>query len=157
KKNENKKVDVYVTGLTDPAGRIFGGYLTLTPSNGAPTLRVPYAGYNGDYQAIQVLTPTAKGYPWLASLAGSTFVNQPSGQTYTLVGSDIPYVVYHLDHQVQELQLEVTDAVTGKSKNFVFTQDFVERNTTATGFFAMPWDGSTVDKNGNKPKDVPNG
>jgi minor extracellular serine protease Vpr len=157
KKHEKKKVDVLVTGLTDPAGRLFGGYVTVTPSNGAPVLRVPYAGYNGDYQLIQALTPTTFGFPWLAKLVGTNFVNQPAGASYTLVGDDIPYILVHLHHQSALLQLEVIDAVTNKSKNFVFSEDFVARNSTATGFFAFAWDGTTFNKDGKDAKAAPNG
>ena len=34
-------------------------------------LRVPYLGYNGDYQTIKALTPTPFGFPWLAKLSGN--------------------------------------------------------------------------------------
>jgi hypothetical protein len=159
KKHEKKNVAVTITGLTDPIAEIFGGYITVTPDNGAPTLRVPYAGYNGDYQAIPALTPTTAGYPWLASCCtgAGDLINQPDGQTYTLVGEDIPHIALHLNHQAQLLQLEVIDAVTNKSLNFVTSEEFMPRNSTATGFFAWEWDGTTFDKNGKKPKAVPNG
>ena len=52
-----------------PAGAVYGGYLVFTPDAG-PALRVPYAGYKGDYQAVPALAPTAKGYPWLARRTG---------------------------------------------------------------------------------------
>ena len=42
-------------------------------------LRVPYTGYNGDYQAIVALTPTPAGFPWLAKIVGPNLVNQPGG------------------------------------------------------------------------------
>ena len=63
-------------------------------------LRVPYAGYNGDYQAIVALTPTPNGFPWLAKVVGTGLVNQPGGAAFTLVGDDIPFILFHLDHQV---------------------------------------------------------
>ena len=59
----------------------------------APVLRVPYAGYNGDYQAIQVLTPTPAGFPWLAKLVGTSLFNQPNGATFTLQGDDVPFIL----------------------------------------------------------------
>ena len=49
-----------------PAGGIYGGYVVFTPVGGGQTLRVPFAGYNGNYQSIQVLTPTASGFPLIA-------------------------------------------------------------------------------------------
>ena len=117
---------------------------------------MPYAGYNGDYQAIQALTSGGHGFPWLASLAGGFLVNQPAGATYTLVGDDIPFILVHLNHQSQLLQLEVFDA-NNKSKKFVFSQDFIERNSAADGFFAFAWDGTTTDENGKGAKQIKNG
>src|SRR5262249_24120625 len=63
----------------------------------------------------------------------------------------------HLDHQSRRLQLEVIDVVTNKSQKFVLSQDYVERNTTATGFFAFSWDGTTTNENGKGAKTVANG
>ena len=49
-------VDVTIScerGLPDKS--LYGGYIVLTPAGGGQVLRVPYAGFKGDYQAIQVL------------------------------------------------------------------------------------------------------
>src|SRR5439155_19517742 len=46
-----------------------GGYVVFTATDGSATVRVPYAGFKGDFQAIQVLKPTANGFPWLATEA----------------------------------------------------------------------------------------
>jgi minor extracellular serine protease Vpr len=59
-------VAITFTISPDAPARLFGGYITLTPDDDGPVLRVPYAGYNGDYQAITVLTPTPLGLPLLA-------------------------------------------------------------------------------------------
>ena len=40
------------------------------PDVGDQPLRVPYAGYKGDYQAIPATTPTTHGFPWLARATG---------------------------------------------------------------------------------------
>jgi minor extracellular serine protease Vpr len=133
----------------------YGGWVTFTPQGGGQTLRVPYAGFNGDYQSISVLTPTVNGYPWLASLGGNPFVNKPNGATYTLQGDDIPFIVFHLDHQVSELVLEVFDANTGKAWHRAFSQSNVGRNSTANGAFSIGWDGQTFA--GGKIYNVPNG
>ena len=66
-----------------PAGgmsRLFGGYIVLTPDDDSPVLRVPYAGYTGDYQAIQALAPTPAGFPWLATLAPRRSAHQSAGR-----------------------------------------------------------------------------
>jgi minor extracellular serine protease Vpr len=133
----------------------YGGWVVFTPQGGGQTLRVPFAGFKGDYQSIPVLTPTTNGFPWLASRTATSFVNKPSGATYTLQGNDIPYIVFHLDHQVRELRLEVFDANTGKGWHRVFTQSYVGRNSGANGSFSIAWDGQTA-SNG-KTYNVPNG
>ncbi len=71
---------------------------------------MPYAGFIGDYQSIQVLTPTANGFPWLAQLVGASYSNRPAGETYSMVGDDIPFFLMHFDHQSERIVMEVWDA-----------------------------------------------
>ncbi|MCA1714526.1 MAG: peptidase S8, partial [Gammaproteobacteria bacterium] len=118
------------------------------------TLRVPFAGYVGDYQARAVLTSGGNGKPWLAKLIAGNYVNQPSGASYTMIGNDIPFFPVHLDHQSRLLRMEVF-GTDGKSWHRAFQQDYLPRNATATGFFAFSWDGMTTA--GNKTYTVPNG
>ncbi|MEO6264512.1 MAG: S8 family serine peptidase [Luteimonas sp.] len=150
-------VDVTITPATGPANGMYGGYLVFTPDDGSATLRVPFAGYIGDYQARVVLTPTANGFPWLAQLnaAGTSYNNRPAGGTYTMVGNDIPFFLIHLDHQSRRLRLEVFATGSGKVWHRAYQEDYLPRNSTATGFFAFPWDGVTTA--GNKSYLVPNG
>jgi hypothetical protein len=127
----------------------------LTPQGGGQTFRVPFAGFKGDYQSIQVLAPTANGFPWLAKLTEKGFENQPSGATYTLVGNDVPFFLVHLDHQVRRLRAEVVDADTGKAWHRAEDDQFIPRNASAAGFFSIPWDGITFA--GRRLFAVPNG
>ena len=147
-----------VTVTPNPAlqdGSLYGGYVVLTPQADAPTLRIPYAGFKGDYQAIQVLKPTASNFPWLAKYDGATFFNQTAGATYTMAGVDIPRVLVHFDHQLRSYKVEVFDADTGKAWHKAFSQEWVGRNTGATSFFTLSWDGTTT--NGKQTQTVPNG
>jgi minor extracellular serine protease Vpr len=86
-------------------------------------------------------------------------VKQAAGATFDLTHGDLPNVVVHLEHQSRIFQMEVFDAVTGQSFHRVFRDDFEVRNSTATGFFAIPWDGTTAigAKNGLKVLTVPAG
>lgn len=154
---DDARVVVDITPPADDVSRLFGGYITLTPDDGGPVLRVPYSGYNGDYQAIQALTPTPAGFPWLASIVAGRLVNQPSGATYTLVGDDVPFILFHLDHQVRALKMEVVDVATGRSLHFADDEDFLPRNSAATSFFGFAWDGTTTRRPGGRPREVPNG
>lgn len=151
-------VDVTVTapaGLADKG--MYGGYVVATPQGGGDALRVPFAGLKGDYQSIQVLTPTANGFPWLAKLSGGSFTNQPGGATYTLANGDVPYFLVHLDHQSRQMRLEAFDTATGASMNLISLDNYLPRNSTATGFFNWVWDGTTFKGKNGTPTPVPNG
>jgi len=154
----NQEVEIHAT-VTPPTGPdlgLYGGWVVLTPQGGGQTLRVPYAGFVGDYQAIQVLAPTANGFPWLAKLVGPSYFNQPAGATYTLVGDDIPFFLVHFDHPSRKLRVRIRDAVTGKSWHDAFREEFLPRNSTSGGFFSFPWDGTTFAGRG-RTWAVPNG
>lgn len=151
-------VMVTITAPAAPVGGQYGGYLVFTPAGGGDALRVPYAGYVGDYQARQVLVPTANNFPRLGVTSnGSSFGLIPPGMTYSysMEGFDIPYILVHLDHHARLLRMTVKDAATGKSFQRAYQQDYLPRNSTAGGFFAFPFDGTTV--NGNRVNVVPNG
>jgi hypothetical protein len=151
-------VDVTVTapeGLADKG--IYGGYVVATSQADGSVTRVPYAGLKGDYQSIQVLTPTANGFPWLAKLAGGSFTNQPGGATFTLANGDIPYFLIHLDHQSRQMKLEAFDAATNAPAGLISLDNHLPRNSTATGFFNWSWDGMTRAKKVAAPAPVPNG
>jgi subtilisin family serine protease len=156
--DEDALVGVTITppGSLAPA-RLFGGYITLTPSDGGPVLRVPYAGYNGDYQAIQALTPTPNNFPWLAKVVGPNLVSQPAGAAFTMQEEDVPFILFHLNHQVTEFKLEVFDVATGESMHLADDERFVGRNSTDTAFFAITWDGTTFKRPGGTATAVPNG
>jgi hypothetical protein len=135
----------------------YGGYIVLTEQKSGQAFRVPYAGYVGDYQSIVVLTPTPNGFPWLARLVGTNFLNQPAGATYTLANGDVPYFLVHFDHQSQRFLMTVRDAVTGQSWHNILDERFFGRNSTPTSFFAIAWDGTTFAGNGNPTFTVPDG
>jgi subtilisin family serine protease len=140
-----------------PERSLYGGYIVLTPQGGGAPYRIPYAGFKGDYQSTQVLTPTANGFPWLSKLlpctppaTGLCYFNQPAGATYTLVGEDIPIFLMHLDHLSRRVRLEVFDAVTGRRWHRAGDDHFVTRNSTPGGFFTFSWDGNTFTGRGTK-------
>ena len=140
----------------------YGGYLVLTDTaNAAKVMRVPFAGFVGDYQAIQVLVPTANNFPWLAKTTnGTSFTNNPTGTPYTMVGFDVPQFAIHLEHQARRLRLEAFDAASGKAWHRIVDDEYVLRSATATGIYAWDWDGTTFSgkgKNGSAEYRVPNG
>ncbi len=154
-------VDVTITanaGLPDRS--LYGGYITFTPQGTGTPMSVPYAGFKGDYQTTQVLVPTANGFPWLATLAGGTYTNQPSGATFTMADGNIPYFLMHLDHLSRRIVLEAYDAATGTLVGKVSDDEYVTRNSTPSGFFAFVWDGVTFRGPTGNPvlvREAPNG
>jgi hypothetical protein len=148
-------VDVTITAPASLQNRgMYGGYVVLTPQGGGETYRVPYAGLNGDYQSMVVLTPNASSFGNPILRPDQAF--GPNGPvTLTNPAVTPAWVFLHLDHQVRRLRMEVFDANKGKAWHRSFDQDYVGRNTSATGFFAIPFDGVTV--NGNKVNTLPNG
>ena len=155
-------VDATITPATAPVGGQYGGYVVLTDvADPVKVLRVPFAGYIGDYQARQVLVPTANNFPRLGwSPNGVNFGFAGAGDVFTLQGTDIPYVLAHLDHQSRRLRIEAFDAVTGQSWFRVSDDEYLPRNSTATGFYAFAWDGTTFTgkgKNASQWRTVPDG
>lgn len=150
-------VSVTITAPAAPDRGMYGGYIVFTPTTPGQVYRVPFAGFIGDYQSIVALTPTIHGFPWLAKLTGTGFVNQPTGATYTLVAGDIPYILLHLDHQVRKLRMEVFSSVTGAAWGRAADFEYVGRNSTPTSFFALTWDGITTRGGSGRTVVVPNG
>jgi minor extracellular serine protease Vpr len=153
-----------VVDPTAPDGELYGGFIQLRPVGGGTALTVPYAGYKGDYQAQQVLTPTANGFPWFAGLnaAGTSFTRiTAAGSTFSLTGTSFPFFLFHLNIPAREFTVQVENA-NGSYVHPVFNyaddESFLPRNSTATGFFSFAWDGTRAQDNGNdKRKVVPNG
>jgi hypothetical protein len=155
-RDDDALVGVTITPPPRESGaRLFGGYITFTPDDGSAVVRVPYMGYNGDYQEIPVLT--LAGLPALAKLTPNGFVLQPGGALVTMQGTDVPYVLLHLNHQVANLKIEVIDVATDRSLNFADDEEFVTRNSSANSLFVFAWDGTTMRRTGGKLRTVPNG
>jgi len=110
---------------------------------------VPFAGFVGDYQSIQVLTDATFGLPLLVDQ------NFNDATSFTLAGGDLPNFLVHFEHQSRLFRMEAFDALTGRSVGSVLQLDYMVRNSTSTGFFAFAWDGTTT--RGRRAFTVPNG
>jgi minor extracellular serine protease Vpr len=161
------RVDIDIA--PDPAlseGAVYGGYLVFTPTDdNDPPLRVPYAGYKGDYQTVPVLTPTTQGFPWLARQTGVSttglvlplYTKQDARAVFTMApvtfgsrtGADIPIVLLHLNNFARRIRVEVFRPGRRQSLGVALTQDYVPRNqvenllSSAGGLTtALPFDGT---------------
>jgi hypothetical protein len=142
---------------------LYGGYITLT--SGDTVLRVPYAGYLGDYQLINPLSEDAFGdlIPGLASPTDTGYTIYFEGATFTMENGDFPYLLFNVGHHVQRLEFQVLHAATEAPVHPVFSTyfaiDYLGRSSTRGSFFAVPWDGTREHSVGNTDlfKIVPNG
>jgi len=148
-------VSVTIEAPAAPQAVQYGGYLVFAGRDGERTYRVPYAGFVGDYQSIQVLSDTPQGFPWLAKRINGRYYNRPYGSSYTLQDVDRPYFLVHVDHQVRKLRFEVFDAVTGRSWHRIKQFDYFQRNIEHNTWWLFSWDGFT--HNGKSVVEVPNG
>lgn len=142
--------------ITPPAGLpskgLYGGYLILNPVGAGIKMNVPYVGMQGGYQAIQILTPAAFGFPLLGKLnaEGTGYDILPSGGTFTLQGNDVPQLLVHFEHGAQVYELVILDAATNAPIHPKFNRadygEYIPRNSSANGFFALAWDGTRITK-----------
>lgn len=153
KKNKSATVDVTIApnaGLADRS--IFGGWIVLSSTTDDSVLRVPYAGFKGDYQSIVVANLSTRRHvcrqvsPGSFSLTGGTFTF--SGATET------PSFCVHFDHQSRQVDFLVKDS-GGATVGTAFSLPYFTRNSSSTGFFAFPWDG--VVTSGGAATTLPNG
>ncbi|MCK0110730.1 cell wall-binding repeat-containing protein [Ornithinimicrobium sp. F0845] len=143
--------------------RMYSGWVTFTPGDGE-TLRVPYAGFAGDYQSIEVLTPGSSGaLPVLGQLAecdrligdecvwngvwdGFSDTGTGNEPIFTLVDGDVPTILAHLEHQARSVTLTAyeagADGSQGDQVGVVSTQDYLARSATQGSFDAFVWDGT---------------
>jgi minor extracellular serine protease Vpr len=159
-----------------PDKSLYGGYVKLAPQGGGVTLRVPYVGFKGDYQSLPVLTSAGCGLPAVFQLRAGASDSCPAlagapiqrlgaaGATFTLQGSDIPILLFHLNHQARRLNIQAYKADGSPVHpvfNYVTQLEYLARNSTAGAFFEFDWDGTRVQDNGggngNHRKAVPNG
>lgn len=139
KQNHSETVSVTI-GTDLPQGYQYGGWIIITPDNNGETVRVPFAGFAGDYQKLPVLHPQLP--PSLRQWNGSGFVT-PSPSGFTLVDDDLVYVLAHLNHQSTRLRMEVLDAATGNVLGLAAPDEmWLPRSQTQTGAFLFTWDGT---------------
>lgn len=164
--NGSKWVTVTFTGPTleeDMAlGLQYGGYLEFEPTGdtAGDILRVPYAGYAGDYQERPVLLPGPYEFelPVLAVGDGDVdgdgvvdytpFPETGNGDepVFTLVEHDDPSVLAEFGHQARSVEITAhhanADGTQGEEVGVVYTEDYLRRSEAPGDFLAFTWDGT---------------
>jgi subtilisin family serine protease len=138
-------VDVTFVPPTGPGLSLYGGYILLDPQGGGQSYRVPYAGFDGDYQALSILYANPYGLPFIVNEAPS----------YTMVGDDMPNFWVNFGQQARKFRMEVFDANKGKAWHRAYDFDYFGRNSTEGNVYSFPFDGTTF--SGNKVRTVPDG
>lgn len=153
-RGDSGSVDVTITPPKDlPDNSIYGGYIMLEPQDGkGDVLRVPYAGFKGDYQSIQVLT-TDFGLPWFVD---GNWDDHPD--PFTLADEvEQPTIVYQMLHQARRLTVNVVND-KGRTLGRAFELEYHPRNSTLDGVFVISWDGTyMVGQNGRRTREAPDG
>jgi hypothetical protein len=75
-----------------------------------------------------------------------------AGATFSLQGADFPILLFHLNHQVRRLNIQVFKAdgsAVHPVFNYVTQQEYLGRNSAATTFFEFDWDGTRSTDNGD--------
>ncbi|MCD0168924.1 S8 family serine peptidase [Deinococcus sp. 23YEL01] len=139
--------------ITPPAGAPdkaqYGGYIVLE-SNSGQNMVIPYGGFKGDYQSIQVLgnlivNGASQNFPALADDAADTYYTEgqvvatPIDYTFkevaldpskpTELTLDAPYIIAQMSHQSRRLTMELLDA-NGNVIETLATANYLSRNCT---------------------------
>lgn len=147
--------------VTPPAGAAdkaqYGGYVYLESTTGHD-LVVPYSGFKGDYQSIQVLGNliiggTSYNFPALLDDKEGYFYEEgevmPAVPDFTMTPDDQPYVLAQLSHQSRRISLDVLDSA-GNLLETVAEYDYVGRDctnnlnlvsATCGAYSSFGWDG----------------
>jgi hypothetical protein len=142
-------VDVNFTLPTGPETALYGGYIYFEPecACAGQTYSVPYAGYVGDFQAIDYFD-NPYDFPWLVYVDDGYYVQAEDGHLFTMRDGDIPNILLHLEHQVEVLSVEIYNADTGMPVRPFFYNAYDEayfgRSSTHDAFWALPWDGYRI-------------
>jgi minor extracellular serine protease Vpr len=149
-------VDVTINPATQPEYGQYGGYIVFTPQADGQTYQVPFAGFVGDYQAIQVLAPGNYEFPfpWLVTY---DWWRCEDGAVFSMLGDDFPHVLATFQHQSSLVRMEILP-VGDLDKEYdltVFQTEFFGRNTNTSYFYEFLWDGTAVENHQRRP--LPNG
>lgn len=148
------KVTIYPA--TGPEYGQYGGYITLTPTEGEMSFSIPFAGFVGDYQDVPVLYADPYGLPYLVSYYSAAFpLTDPSEWTFSMQGDDIPFFWVNLNHQSEKMMMKVYEAETDKPWGVFFKELYLPRNESNDYFYEFAFDGIT--SKGIRTLEVPDG
>lgn len=155
------RVDVDVT-IAPPIGSFnvvpnhqFGGYLTLTSPAGED-LRVPYSGFDGDYQQMPLLGfldedgALVEQEPRLARLVRDGSLEPvDEGTPFNVRAGRLPAVEVFFGHAPQQVRLVAVEHRTGE-EHTVDVVDHHPRSPDPDTRYPLVWDGTVRDGDGSR-------
>ena len=147
----------------------YGGYVTLTPDDEeAATLRVPYSGYEGDYQDLPLLgyyadaTEFVEQEPRLAEIVGEdedgAIVTEPveAGHEFTIHEGDYPVIEAFFGHFPHEMRVYAVHQPSGQER-LVMEDSYLPRSESPDHYQQFPWPGTTSAGRSENLRPVPSG
>ncbi|WP_303848709.1 S8 family serine peptidase [Natrononativus amylolyticus] len=150
----------------------YGGYVELTPDDDdLETLRVPYAGYAGDYQELDlfgyfVLEDDVPDFveqePRLSEIVydedGEIAGYEPveDGHTFALRDDDVPVLEAFFGHFPQEMRVYAVHQQSGREW-LAMSDQYLPRSSGPDVYYAFPWPGTTQAGRSDNVRPVPGG
>ncbi|WP_328591657.1 S8 family serine peptidase [Occultella glacieicola] len=173
------EIDVSITPSADLELAQYGGYISLTAGAAQP-IRVPYAGFAGDYQALPLMLTEGSAFPALAALtecsvlegpdclAGGSWDLAEEGQVYSMADGDVPTTLVNLAHPARSVQVDIYHANADGSRgdpagvNPTYqVHDYLGRSVNPNDFSAFTWDGTLTGpghgRGGDRVQTLPDG
>lgn len=160
--------EVDVTISAPEAGVVnhqYGGYVLFTPDDEAlDQLVVPYAGYDGDYQELDLFgyytgpDEFVEQEPRLSEIVEredgepSSFEPVEPGHEFEIAEDDLPVVEAFFGHFPQELRVYAVHAESGREW-LVLEEERLPRSPDPDSFYSFVWDGTV--RAGWSPHDRP--
>lgn len=146
----------------------YGGYVEFVPNGeDAATLRVPYAGYDGDYQELPLFgyydeTEFVEREPTLATVVDETedgtLVTESvdSGHQFTVADGELPIVEAFFGHFPQEMRLYAVDQKRER-EYLVMEEQYLSRSPDTETVYRYPWSGMVQAGRSDNTRPVPKG
>jgi minor extracellular serine protease Vpr len=171
----NVSVTIFAPGFGIPNHQ-YGGYIELVPDNGSGTLRVPYVGYDGDYQELPLLgffAPIVEdGFvvgwelierePRLAQIIydedGQIDDFEPvhPGHQFTVRDGDFPAVEVFFGHYPHEMRMYAIHQPSGR-EHLIYLDRYLPRSPGPNDYYGFIWPGGVQAGASENARSVPSG
>jgi minor extracellular serine protease Vpr len=146
------------------ANHQYGGYVTMTPTDdGLATLRVPYAGFAGDYAGEMGLlgywadaTEFVEVDPVLAEITADGYDVVGAGHVFDVRQGDVPVIAPFFGHYPERMEVHAINQRSGR-RLLALEGDHLRRSPQPGQRQAFPWSGRVQAGSGDDTRTVPSG